>query len=929
MINRSAPLALNPVLLCFALCAAASAEAPPTLANDHLRVWINPQGAKILRLQSGNAVFTPDPSTPDLDAQMLWDSIDDRMGGEFATGSYMLTEEEPGVTIAALPTSDGAWKVSKSFFLDGSSLRVIWEITNTSDQPREIMPWVLNRAMPGREVDRHCVYSYVAQGNEKVTLTHGNLGTATFNGFTLPARPWFAITDPLEKVSLVWSFEWEKLNWFGVNRIRAVDSGMGKVPLEFEWAYAPVELSPGETWQTTYQLTVLRSLERVDWFSQGYAASFDVNTQDEGKGDGATVRVANSRGETRATVGGYRIASVEGRELGRKDFPAQTVTMDRDVARCMPAHLPLGRKGSAYSVHVDLPAGEAFEGTFEIADDRTLTATTTPLLRNVRTSGIQTPFPYTVKQNALFPRKAWQQREVKAIADTPRALVWAQNSMRKVWRAEKITAAAAGAAATLSAPRGGRVSTSVVVRPKTADLKKVTLSFGDLAGPDGATIARENILVRRIGFLEVRYTSDLVKSRFEPAGDVLYDENTMDLAPDVHNPFYVTVKVPYDVEPGVYKATGALTDDGGDKVADVPLKLHVRDVDLPKASSLWSLFAFDTTSDPRRHERLTDMRLEHGPVWPEVIPFYFDGEKWIEQLDKWGAYAEELFNAGLTSYCGYNSLWSYSGVIWKDGYPEDKRNAVYDYAEKHKDEWADKWLAYATKRGWADRFYWYVMDEPAEDLLGIVREQCDWAHRRGIKTMTAVSDYHPGLEGYLDIWCPISPAAVSPRLDAARARGDQVIWYVCCGPKNPYPNVFTEYPALDARIWLWQTYFYDLTGILYWQTTFWANNPERVLKYADNYATERNGDGLLFYPNPNGPGVLDSLRIELLAEGVQEYDLLRMVEAKIGRAEVMKRLNLNDLMGPRPWDYTRSPEALADTRGKLLQLAEEVLRTGD
>ena len=69
--------------------------------------------------------------------------------------------------------------------------------------------------------------------------------------------------------------------------------------------------------------------------------------------------------------------------------------------------------------------------------------------------------------------------------------------------------------------------------------------------------------------------------------------------------------------------------------------------------------------------------------------------------------------------------------------------------------------------------------------------------------------------------------------------------------------------------------------------------------------------------------------MELLSEGVQEYDLLRMVEAKIGRAEVIRRLNLDALMGPRPWDYTRSPEALADARERLLDLAEEVLRTND
>ena len=916
----------------------APADGAPTLSNRYLSVRINPRGARLERFTAGDAVFTPDIEQAELDGQMLWDSLDERMGGDLATAPYDLAVSQ-GAVAATLQTSDGQWRVRKVFELaEGeSALRVSWQVRNTGAVPREISPWIASRVMPGRNIDRHSTFSYVrldVDRGRRIVLKHQSIGLKA-GGYALPARPWFAISDPLEKVSLVFEMEWAKLNWLYTRRPRAVNAGMSRMPLEFCWGCVPVELEPGQTWQTSYRLHVLRGLERVDWFSGSCALAIEPNVQQPGKGDALTLFLAASR-----DLGSTRISGHSSRTDGiRLGFPEQIVQLaPGKPARAYvqlglktpPAeYRELSKKGINYSIRLGLPGEDVLEADLAINSDREATITTGPLPRDVASSGVPAPFTSYLKNighRAVYhPRKPWAPREVDVIARTSAAFVWAQPSSRKVWRSELVVPGKQVAGATLSAPRGGRVSTSIVVRPAGDVLKQVTLAFGEFTGPNGTTIPRDAILVRRIGFLKNRSPSDLVRGRFEDVGDILFDEDAMELMPNAQNPFYVTVKVPYGIPAGEYVANGTLTDAAGTELTDLALRLQVHDVDLPERTSLFSFFGIWRQVDELL-PRLLEKRLENGARTPRVTPFYFDGEKWVQQFDKCAAYMTGLFEQGLQRY-RVRTLWHYdSEVVWADDYPADKRRAMYDHVKNPatRDSWLGQWVDYLRQRGLAERLYSYPIDEPPEDSIGAVRRKCDLAHKYGLETLVPVGEYHPDLEGYVDIWCPINYVAISPRLDEVRKRGDKVIWYICAGQTLQYPNLNTDLSALDPRIWLWQTYYYDLTGILYWSTTKWNNpGPERALSFADNYAPGRNGDGLLFYPNLEGGPIRDSARLEMISEGVQEYDLLRLCEEKLGRDTVMERLGLGRIMGPRPWDYTQSPEELLEIREKLLQLAAQ------
>ena len=65
---------------------------------------------------------------------------------------------------------------------------------------------------------------------------------------------------------------------------------------------------------------------------------------------------------------------------------------------------------------------------------------------------------------------------------------------------------------------------------------------------------------------------------------------------------------------------------------------------------------------------------------------------------------------------------------------------------------------------------------------------------------------------------------------AFMAEGDRFWWYVCTGPKAPYCTLFIDHPATELRVWLWQTWKRQISGILVWQTNYWTSGAA----YPDN-----------------------------------------------------------------------------------------------
>ena len=131
-----------------------------------------------------------------------------------------------------------------------------------------------------------------------------------------------------------------------------------------------------------------------------------------------------------------------------------------------------------------------------------------------------------------------------------------------------------------------------------------------------------------------------------------------------------------------------------------------------------------------------------------------------------------------------------------------------------------------------------------------------------------------------------------PRFDALRDRGDDIWWYICIGPQPPYANWWMAQQGCANRAVLWQQYFYDIDGILYWAMTAWTMSEKDSRKI--NLNRINNGDGLMLYngslwdeyvtyAGKEAPVPVPSIRFEAVRDGIEDFQYLRQLERELGR----------------------------------------------
>jgi hypothetical protein len=113
-------------------------------------------------------------------------------------------------------------------------------------------------------------------------------------------------------------------------------------------------------------------------------------------------------------------------------------------------------------------------------------------------------------------------------------------------------------------------------------------------------------------------------------------------------------------------------------------------------------------------------------------------------------------------------------------------------------------------------------------------------------------------------------------------KGKEVWFYTCLGPQGNFANRFIEQPLIKTRILHWINYRYGITGYLHWGLNHWRphhNNPFTMttdMNYAGN--TLPSGDMNIVYPREGR--LLSSIRLEAMRDGICDYELLKMLEAK-------------------------------------------------
>ena len=546
-----------------------------------------------------------------------------------------------------------------------------------------------------------------------------------------------------------------------------------------------------------------------------------------------------------------------------------------------------------------------------------------------------------------------------------------------------------GAALRISAARNERDAAQFIVRP-AQPLHNLTVTATPLHGPDGHAIPAGSIDILRVHYLQVTRPTDAT-SVAAPWPDPLPPlDGPVTLAAHENQPFWVRVYVPKDAPTGRYKGSIDLAADG--YAATVPVDVEVFDFELPDRSTCVSafglspgnVFRYQKLDDPGQRREVIDKYLQNfsdhrispydpapldDPVvtWPEVKPgdtvdpstlkVTFDWSAWDAGLEK--AFNEFHFTSIRLPVAGMGGGTFHSRVDpqllgFAEGTPEYEAlfTSYWQQLQEH-----------LREKGWLDKGYVYWFDEPdPKDYAFVMNGFRKLEEAAPDIARMLTEQVEEGLVGGPNLWCPISNQYEHEDAEARRAHGEKFWWYVCTGPKAPYATLFLDHPATDLRVWLWQTWQRHIDGILVWQSNYWTSeaaypdrpqNPyEDPMSWTSGYSTKAgqrlpwgNGDGRFLYPpiaaaaansaEPVLEGPVDSIRWEMLRDGVEDYEYLAILKQLIAEKrgtlsekELARYTGLLEVPEVITKDMTTFTKDPAPIEARREEIAEAIERLG-
>ena len=363
---------------------------------------------------------------------------------------------------------------------------------------------------------------------------------------------------------------------------------------------------------------------------------------------------------------------------------------------------------------------------------------------------------------------------------------------------------------------------------------------------------------------------------------------------------YVSCRVPVETEPGTF--TGTLCVRIGDDEADIPVTLAVFPATVPSRESLRYTNWFNVKNAATRH----GLEMWSEAHW-EMIRSYGRLMRRGRETDFLPAVGVDVEDAGDGRYTfdfqrmeRFIRLFLDLGFTWINGphvagrqhynAPEftlsaagEKVNAIGPQGYEYLAQYLPAWRSFLERNGWLDRVVQHVADEPTEKcakdyrvLVGIVRK-----FMPGVPIVDALGA--AGLDGSVDIWVPNESIYHEYRDEFERHRyfGDRIWYYTSCVPGGPHLNRLLDMHLLRTRYLHWANYRYDLEGFGHYGLNQYLADQDPFEQNCPAHAGNERlppGSTHIVYPGEDGPWT--SVRMEAHSMGIEDYELLRIVEAK-------------------------------------------------
>lgn len=235
-------------------------------------------------------------------------------------------------------------------------------------------------------------------------------------------------------------------------------------------------------------------------------------------------------------------------------------------------------------------------------------------------------------------------------------------------------------------------------------------------------------------------------------------------------------------------------------------------------------------------------------------------------------------------------------------------------------------VAFVKDSGLEGRCWFHVSDEPALEHLASYSAAAAILHRHVgefpiVDALSRVEFYKNGLVR--------KPIPATDHIEPFLAEGIDGLWtYYCCSQYKDVSNRFFNQPSARNRIIGIQLYKYGIEGFLHWGYNFWFSQysvrPINPFVTTDADHAFPSGDAFLVYPGADGP--IESIRMEVLFEALQDLRALELLESLVGRDEVIRLIE--ELAGEELTfsSYPRNAEWLLAFREEVNRRIVDALR---
>jgi hypothetical protein len=473
--------------------------------------------------------------------------------------------------------------------------------------------------------------------------------------------------------------------------------------------------------------------------------------------------------------------------------------------------------------------------------------------------------------------------------------------------------------ARLAAARGETASFQIVVNGASAGLKNVNVTMADLEGPNGKMIAKSSFTLYREKYQHVTASSPNWKGSNQPMGPGWYadalipftDPDTgkplsgarytaapFDVSAGQNQPIWVDLTIPRSAAPGTYTGIYNVTSNAGNFTGRVSVK--VWNFELPQAPTLKSSFLFFQAGS---------VEAERELLRNKISPQYTNPADQPALMKENGLSVTQAgpFSGADIGRCNMSPAPS-----------------------------VGQFKSMAAKQQPGLMLYDYSADEigHCSNLYPMIRQWANNMHQAGIKNLISMSPtpalYDDGSgtgRSAVDIWVllPVMYNNSKSRVGEVMKKGDAVWSYNTLVQDAYSPKWLIDFSPVDFRIqpgFISQSL--NLTGLLYWRVDRWGSDPWNNVNNTGTFSSSNYpGEGMLVYPGqPVGiKGVVASMRLKWLRDGVQDYDYVQILK-DLGKPELAMEIARS--VGADWTKWTRDPNAIEAAREKLGAAIEQI-----